>query len=104
MKHQPFLINLKVPPELEGEEVFYIGRPSPLGNPFPLRSESERDACVERYGVWLRERVKVGDARVMGALTRIKLLLETKDVGLQCYCAPKRCHGEMIIAVLGEMS
>jgi len=27
----------------------YVGRPSPLGNPFPLRDEGEREAVVARF-------------------------------------------------------
>lgn len=99
-----FLINMKCPPELEpGDCVYRICRPTALGNPYPLRagsSQAERDRCVERYGQWLERQVAEGNPRVLGALAEIEALLADHDVGLECYCVPQRCHGEMVIEMI----
>ena len=82
----------------------YVGRPSPLGNPFKLERESNRDAVIEQYKVWLRERIAARDRRVCDELNRLYVI--ARDTGLlelACWCAPKRCHAEVIRKVLLEV-
>ena len=82
----------------------YVGRPSPLGNPFKLERESNRDAVIEQYEVWLRERITARDQRVCEELNRLYVI--ARDTGLlelACWCAPKRCHAEVIRKVLLEV-
>lgn len=74
----------------------YIGRGSPLGNPFVMKSEADRDRVCDQYAVWFEERVKVGDALVMNELRRLYKIAKRGGLVLGCYCAPKRCHGETI--------
>ena len=74
----------------------YIGRGSPLGNPFVMKSEADRDRVCDQYAVWFEERVKAGDARVMNELRRLYKIAKRGGLVLGCYCAPKRCHGETI--------
>jgi Domain of unknown function (DUF4326) len=81
----------------------YVGRPSPLGNPFKLEHESDRDGVISRYEVWLRERIAARDKRVCDELNRLYVI--ARDIGLLelvCWCAPKRCHAEVIRKVLLE--
>ena len=33
----------------------YVGRPSPLGNPFAMQGEAERAAVIRAYEDWLAE-------------------------------------------------
>ena len=82
----------------------YVGRPSPLGNPFKLERESNRDAVIGQYEVWLRERITARDQRVCEELNRLYVI--ARDAGLLelvCWCAPKRCHAEVIRKVLPEV-
>ena len=74
----------------------YIGRGSPLGNPFVMKSEADRDRVCDQYAVWFEERVKAGDALVMNELRRLYKIAKRGGLVLECYCAPKRCHGETI--------
>ena len=74
----------------------YIGRGSPLGNPFVMKSEADRDRVCDQYAVWFEERVKAGDALVMNELRRLYKIAKRGGLVLGCYCAPKRCHGETI--------
>jgi hypothetical protein len=75
----------------------YIGRPSPLGNPYShldLRHTTKvanRDMAVELYGRWLLNKIRDNDPQVMQALGNLK-----QDSVLVCWCFPERCHGEMI--------
>jgi len=75
----------------------YIGRPSPWGNPFPLRSESERGACLERFRVWAQFS---GDPRAVWIRAHVH---ELRGKNLVCFCAPKACHGD-ILAAMAERS
>jgi hypothetical protein len=82
----------------------YVGRPSPLGNPFKLEHELDWDAVITRYEVWLRERISARDQRVCHELNRLYVM--ARDTGLLelvCWCAPKRCHADVICTVLLEV-
>lgn len=77
----------------------YCGRPSPLGNPYPV--SMGRDECIEKYRRWLWAKIKAGDAAVTDALKRIhakERLMGTVILG--CHCAPLACHVDAIIAAL----
>lgn len=79
----------------------YIGRPSPLGNPFILTDESERDLVCDAYEQWFEQKLTEKDPAVMSELERL-LALEAKQgyLILGCHCAPKRCHGDTIKSTL----
>jgi hypothetical protein len=82
----------------------YVGRPSPLGNPFKLECESDRDLVIARYEVWLRERIAARDKRVCNELNRLyDIARDTGLLELVCWCAPKRCHADVIRTVLLEV-
>ena len=88
-----------------GDRVHYVGRPSPLGNPFSHRRDTlaekvlpTRDASVHAYELWLRKRIDAGDVEVLKALDAI----QEGDV-LLCWCTPLSCHGDRIIKVLREL-
>lgn len=79
------------------DNAVYIGRAnrklglvgSRFANPFPITEQDDRDAVVAKYGQWLWAQLK------SGTITEQHLLeLEGKD--LVCYCAPKRCHGDVL--------
>lgn len=81
----------------------YVGRPSPLGNPYPLRGENSRNAVCDLYDDWFKLKVEEDDPSVMGELRRLwRLHKETGTVNLQCFCHPKRCHAETIARFLNS--
>ena len=63
----------------------YIGRGSRWGNPFRIGLDGNRDEVIDKYADWLMTQsillAKVG---------------QLKDKRLGCYCAPKRCHGNIL--------
>ena len=76
----------------------YIGRGSPLGNPYSHLASSAaqfqvrtRDEAVDKYRPYL--------------LARADLLayLETlRGTVMGCWCVPKRCHGEVLLEFLNK--
>lgn len=80
----------------------YIGRPSPLGNPFVMKNEAERDRVCDAYEAWFEAQVKLKTPEVMQELRKLYKLSKQGHVVLGCYCAPKRCHGDTIKRWLEE--
>lgn len=76
---------------------YYIGRPSPLGNPFFMKDESMRDEVCDRYEEWFKAKIKNQDPKVMDLLRSLyRDGMRDGYISLACYCAPKRCHGDTI--------
>ncbi|MGC9217560.1 DUF4326 domain-containing protein, partial [Acidithiobacillus sp.] len=73
----------------------YIARPSPLGNPYAIGPDGDRDVVIERYRIWLAARIDERDPVVCTALLGIR-----QEQPLSCHCAPARCHGEVIAEAL----
>jgi hypothetical protein len=65
----------------------YIGRPSKWGNPFAIGKDGDRDEVIAKYRQWLLARPDMMEAA--------KRELFGKD--LVCFCAPKGCHGDVLL-------
>jgi hypothetical protein len=73
-----------------------IDRVSVLGNPYYMRSESERDIVCDRYNKWFD--LNKDKDKVKEELDRlIDIYNKYGRIRLFCWCAPKRCHGETIV-------
>lgn len=78
----------------------YIGRGSIWGNPYShmpgtkaLYKVNTRDEAIDLYRSYLWQRIREG------TITKEMLIaLDSKRLG--CYCAPKRCHGDVIIKAI----
>jgi hypothetical protein len=64
----------------------YVGRPSPFGNPFEIGRDGTRDEVIAKHIEWLRERPEM--------VERARRELAGQD--LICWCAPARCHAEVL--------
>jgi len=79
------------------ENSVYIGRSrkgepqNPFGNPFEMhnRSDCERDRVIRRYREWLMQQPEL--------IERVRRELRGRD--LVCFCSPKRCHGDLLLAI-----
>jgi len=82
----------------------YVGRPSPLGNPFVIGNDGSRDEVIEQYRQWLRnEWAQHGPARK--ALEQlVKQYQRTGVLTLLCHCSPKRCHASVIADAIHNLS
>lgn len=67
----------------------YIGRPSQWGNPFVIGKDGDRDDVIAKFRAWLHGQPEL--------LASVKRDLCGKD--LVCFCAPKSCHGDVLIEV-----
>lgn len=74
---------------------FYDLPDSPFANPFKSPKDGTRDEVIAKYREWIKGRL------VNSAFLREELeLLRGKT--LACWCAPKPCHGQVLLELLGE--
>lgn len=85
---------------VEGGERVYIGRPSPLGNPFVLKQHGTRDQVIAKFRDHLVAQLEAGNPEIVNELARILRLGEQRPVELACFCQPAACHGDVIREVL----
>lgn len=85
---------------------FYIGRGSPLGNPFthlPLHltkalvKTDTREESITRYEEYARAKLK-SDADFRQVVYELP-----EDAVLECYCKPESCHGDVIMKLWEEL-
>lgn len=65
----------------------YIGRPSKWGNPYVLGRDGDRLEIVKKYDAYIR-----ADQNLLEACRR-----ELRGKILGCWCAPKACHGDVLV-------
>lgn len=76
----------------------YIGRPSPLGNPFKIPLDGNREEVIKKYREWLEKEIEktYANSRARRALFDLYILAKTTNIELECWCAPQACHGDVI--------
>ena len=89
----------------EHDDATFIGRGSPLGNPFPMKVEEERDWVCDAYRDYFDEKLSVGDEEILDELARlVEITIEQGYIKLGCFCnsrtRPRRCHGDTVKAFL----
>ena len=80
----------------DDEVLVYVGRPSVLGNPFPMHNESERDHVIAQYRQWLDAQRRTNSAAWQEVERLAQQAAGGKSLALQCYCAPRKCHADVI--------
>ena len=83
------------------DDVVYVGRAmyrggwrlpaSPLANPFRLGADGDRDELIAKYREYL-----------LGRPDLLALLPDLRGKRLGCWCAPLRCHADVIAALADE--
>jgi len=74
----------------------YIGRGSPLGNPFRIEAGRTREQAVAAYIPYLVE-ASHSSGPIVEALHDIAARVQKGEhVKLVCYCKPKACHGDVV--------
>lgn len=72
----------------------YIGRGSIFGNPYEIGKDGTREEVISRYKIWfnfmLRDNIFKSE------------VAKLKGKRLGCFCAPLKCHGEIIAEYLGN--
>ena len=77
----------------------YIGRPSKWGNPFEIGKDGDRDLVVEKFEKWLTTGESFGNINALEEKRQsiLRSLNELSNKDLVCFCAPKKCHGDVLI-------
>jgi hypothetical protein len=90
-------LRIRVARKGQGLGGVYVGRPTPLGNPLRLEREDRREEVVARYAAWLEGELHRGNREVARALEELYRRLKRQGtLTLLCFCAPRRCHAEVI--------
>lgn len=69
----------------------YIGRPSKWGNPFVVGKDGTREEVVEKYREWILKQPEL-----------LNSLNELKGKVLGCWCAPRACHGDVLVELANK--
>lgn len=64
----------------------YVGRGSKWGNPFRIGVDGDRVSVLKKHEEWLRRQPKL-----------IAALDELRGEDLVCFCAPRACHGDLLL-------
>lgn len=73
-----------------------VDRSSKFGNPFEIKRESDRTRVIEKFERYARARI--AQDPVWAAEVR---LLHGRVLG--CWCAPKACHGDVLLKIAAEL-
>ena len=79
-----------------GARGIYVGRPSPLGNPFAMQGEATRVQVIRNYEDWLAEQLLDPSSPASREIERLAELARKQDLCLVCWCAPLPCHANII--------
>jgi hypothetical protein len=79
-----------------GARGIYVGRPSPLGNPFAMQGDATRAQVIRDYEDWLAEQLLDPSSPASREIHRLAALARKQDLCLVCWCAPKACHADII--------
>jgi hypothetical protein len=88
-----------------GPADFYVGRGSPLGNPYKITSPepAHRTNVINLYRERLRSLIQQNDGPIIDELNLIaNKILAGIPVRLLCFCKPKPCHGDVIKRIICE--
>jgi hypothetical protein len=94
------IVNLRDYKLNPGEKLIRVDRSTPLGNPYFMHDESERDMVCDKYQELFDEIMSIDQswyyADFRNCVHQIILASAKHDIALGCWCYPKRCHAETI--------
>lgn len=71
-----------------------------LGNPIHLEHEGDRPRVIQEFADWLLEQIKANNRKVCDALNLLVRAARKGTIELECFCAPRLCHSEVIRLVV----
>ena len=83
------IVNLKHEPGAVARGAVRIDRRTAWGNPFVVGRDGTRDEVIARYRIELWRQIRSGEI----ALADLAAIAECDYA---CWCAPRRCHGEVL--------
>jgi hypothetical protein len=88
MAKKTVVLNLKNLPKRLSDPL-YIGRGSDWGNPFYISKTCDRETSIRKFRQHLW--------RTPSLMQRLP---ELRGKQLLCFCAPEKCHGDVLVAAL----
>lgn len=76
----------------------YIGRPSPYGNPYPVKAFNNFAVFARNLSV-----VKHLFYIILNPEVILKIQEELKEKELICFCSPLKCHGEILALISNDL-
>lgn len=73
-------------------DAIYVGRPSKWGNPFKIGKDGNRDQVITAYMSYATLKLQPDPY----------WLDELKGKDLVCWCAPKPCHGDVLLELANK--
>lgn len=77
----------------------YVGRPSPLGNPWAIGRDGTREEVIANYKDWLHHTMEYApqDNVVRKEMYRLwDMAIANEGLVIVCWCKPQDCHGDVI--------
>ena len=88
---------------LIGYTVEYIGRGSPLGNPFIIEVDGTRNKVIEKYYPYLQYEYLKKQTIYHFLNSLVDRIIAGENIALECFCSPKPCHGHVIKRALESL-
>ena len=76
----------------------YIGHGSPFGNPYISKDNYNREKAIKKFRPYFARKLIQRDPAIETAFRALK-----PNALLQCFCAPKICHGDVIAEYWHEL-
>ena len=87
----------------DGTDAVYVGRGTPLGNPYSHQSGTTaehrvktRAEAIEKYREWLKEQLGYGGLTRKTFDGLVQFYVDFGELTLACSCVPEACHAEVI--------
>ena len=78
----------------------YVGRPSPLGNPFAIGRDGDRTEVIAKYRKWLWNNLDYGTPQQIELDRLAEKFIAQRGLTLVCWCAPLPCHADVIASAI----
>lgn len=107
------VVNKRTHKPQPGQVDVYIGRGSPLGNPWThikgrmtlaRHVADSKDDAIEKCIYWQSIQLEDEKSDQYKEFRRIVKIAMDNDVNLVCYCAPARCHGDHIKRLIENLT
>ena len=91
-------VGIRVINKISGKsDAHYVGRGTPLGNKYRVGVDGTRTECIRKYRIWLAGKISKKDQSVCSTLRKLYALWQHDgSIILECHCAPKACHTQVI--------
>jgi len=85
----------------------YVGRGSPLGNPWTHTSSKRasfqvdtREEAIAKYGEWITDRLRYSNSQSRAFNECVRKLVAERELTLMCFCKPLPCHADILAKLM----